>query len=77
MLNDVIMAIGNPALRVRRSDGSELQYRSMADAIMAKNVLESQIAIAQGGEKRVGLAQHKRGDGPCGPGFPWFGDAPW
>lgn len=72
MLNDVMTAIGNGTLRIRRSDGSELQYRSMADLVTAKSTLETQIEIASGGGSRVGLAQTKRGDGPCGNGgLPW------
>ena len=73
MLDDVVRAIGNPVLSIRRSDGSQLQYRSMAEALSAKSTLESQIAKASGGETRVGLAQHKRGQTPLGAGSGWSG----
>lgn len=77
MRADLYAALGNPARSIRRSDGSELVYGSKAEILTAITAIESQLAIAQGGETRVGLAQHKRGDGPGGPGFPWFGNAPW
>lgn len=74
MLTDVIKAIGSPTLSIRRADGSELRYRSMDEALKAKAALEDMIREAQGTNAgRVSLAQHRRGDGPRGPGWPYPG----
>jgi hypothetical protein len=73
-LSDVIAAIGNPTLEIRRADGSSKKYRSMSEALEAKASLEDMIRELQGGGgSRVALARHSRGDGlaefPFGNGW--------
>jgi hypothetical protein len=67
-----IMALGSGVLRAEFG-GRKVEYRSVADAKQALEVLSDLILTASGRtETRVGLAQHKRGDGPTGPGpFYW------
>jgi hypothetical protein len=59
------------ALVVRFADGRSVQYHIRREMKEALSRLESRIAETNGATpSRVGLAQHKRGDGPFGPGWP-------
>ena len=68
----IVRAIGDPTLRARTSDGRELLYRTIDEAKTALGIIDDEIRSAGGTASRsVSLAQHKRGDGPSGPGAPW------
>jgi hypothetical protein len=68
----IVLAIGNPTLRARTADGKEVQYRSIGEAKTALGIIDDEIRKAGGASTpSVSLAQHKRGDGPSGPGAPW------
>lgn len=72
MRDTIVRAIGNPTLRAKGPDGREVQYRTMEEAKVALGLLDDEIRKTGGGTSRsVSLAQHKRGDGPEGPGAPW------
>lgn len=66
----------SPIFSARMSDGRMVVYKSQADAERAVAFADAEIAKATGGisGNRVSLAQHRRGDGPSGPGFPFW---PW
>ena len=66
---DIILCIGSSALRVTRSDGSTVEYRSVTEAQKALSTIEELIREAGGAsQNRVSLAEHRRGDGPLGYG---------
>lgn len=65
----LIAELGNPAKMVRRSDGSEVQKASASDLLAQLTAIEELIREAgNAGGTRIALAQHRRGDGPFGPG---------
>ena len=69
-LDAVNQALWNPTLKARFPDGREVTYRSVDDLRKAKAGIEEDIRQASGQPgSRVTLAQHKRGDGPTGPGL--------
>lgn len=71
-LDALTAALGNPAAEVTTSAG-RIRYRSIAEIQMAIGETQNQIALLSGGPpSRVGLAQHKRGDGPSGPHTRWW-----
>jgi len=64
-------AVGDPALSVRYPDGRAVTFRSMDELLKAKASVEDQIRnYGTGHASKSTLAQHRRGDGPFGPGFP-------
>jgi hypothetical protein len=64
-------AIGDPTLSVRYPDGRSVTFRSAADLLKAKADIEDEIRCVGGAHaSKSTLAQHRRGDGPYGPGFP-------
>ena len=72
------MALGNPVMEARFPDGKVVRYRSVDDIRKAIAEVEDDIReLSGGGDCRVALAQHRRGDGPRGPGFPFLGDGYW
>jgi hypothetical protein len=69
MRDAIIACIGSGALRVTRSDGTTVEYRTVKDAQLALSTLDELIRQEGGSNSnRVSLAQHKRGDGPKGYG---------
>jgi len=68
----IVMAIGSPVLRATY-EGRSVEYRTIDDARKALELIDDEILKAGNQvSSRVGLAQHKRGDGPTGPGpFYW------
>jgi len=70
-LNALYSALGNPAASAHMPDGSSVTFRSIDD--IKKAIAETEDAIRQAGSTGAGtkstLAQHKRGDGPRGPGL--------
>ena len=72
------MALGNPVMDARFPDGKVIRYRSVDDIKKAIAEVEDDIREASGqSDCRVALAQHRRGDGPRGPGFPFPSDGYW
>jgi hypothetical protein len=63
--------IANAVSRARSPDGREVTYRPMDELLKAKADIEEQIRTYGGiSDSKSTLAQHRRGDGPCGAGFP-------
>jgi len=72
MRADLVIALGSPTLRVRRADGSELQFNSAADVKARITAIDGEIAKLQGAPITTRVAQQRRGDGqPWGPGWPY------
>jgi hypothetical protein len=70
-LTAINRALGDPTLTVRYPDGRSVTFRTTDELIKAKATLEDQIRNFGGGHaSKSTLAQHRRGDGPFGPGFP-------
>ena len=73
-LDKIHQEIANCAAKVRFPDGREVTSRPMDELLKAKADIEEQIRTFGGKtDSKSTLAQHRRGDGPHGPGFPW----PW
>ena len=75
-LNALYMALGNPTLRARMPDGSEVTFRSVDE--IRKAIAEVEDAIREAGSTGQGskctLSRTKRGElEPLGlyPGYPW------
>jgi hypothetical protein len=70
-LDAIGQAIGSATRSVRFPDGREVTYRSMDELRKAKADIEDEIRTYGGAAaSKSTLAQHRRGDGPSGPGFP-------
>ena len=70
-LDSINQAIGEKVSRVRYPDGRDVTYRSMDELLKAKGDIENQIRTYGGAsDSKSTLAQHRRGDGPYGAGFP-------
>ena len=67
----VQQAKGSPILRVHYPDGRDITYRSMDELNKAEASIDEAIRTFGGHpDSKSTLAQHRRGDGPYGPGFP-------
>ena len=70
-LDAINTELGNPEQSYRAADGRMVVKRPVAELLLAKADLEDQIRDYGGGNaSKSTLGQHKRGDGPYGPGFP-------
>ena len=70
-LDAIQAAIGDKVMRVRFPNGSDVTFRSMSELLVAKADIEDAIRTSGGkSASKSTLAQHRRGDGPGGPGFP-------
>lgn len=67
-LDTLRMAYLSGNLEVRFSDGKSMRYQSTQQILIAIQTGEDWLR-QMGGQQptRVTFAQHKRGDGPCGP----------
>jgi hypothetical protein len=64
-------AKGSPVLRVHAPDGKDITYRSMDELLKAEASNDEAIrTYGNHPDSKSTLAQHRRGDGPYGPGFP-------
>ena len=68
-LDTLNAAKARPEKIVQFPDGRRVQYRDMDELLKAIAATEEDLRKASGGTgSRVRFAQHKRGDGPAGPG---------
>jgi hypothetical protein len=73
-LDAINTAIGSAVLSVRFPDGRQVTYRTMQELRLAKADIEDGIRTYGGSNaSKSTLGQTRRGDGPCGPGFPGWG----
>jgi hypothetical protein len=71
-LDALRLAYLSGTLEVRFSDGKAQRFQSTGDILKAIQTGEDWLRTMNGTtESRVGLAQHKRGDGPSGPSRDW------
>jgi hypothetical protein len=68
MSDALLTAMGNGVRTVRFADGREQEYQSVADMQKARaDIYNMYLQVTGQAGDRVALAQHKRGEGPCGP----------
>jgi hypothetical protein len=69
-LDELRLAYISGVLEIRFADGKTQRYQSSADMLKAIQTTEDWLRQmnGQGGGSSVSFAQHKRGDGPSGPG---------
>ena len=73
-LDALNIEIGGAVSSVRFPDGREIRKRPMQELLLAKADLEDRIRTYGGSNaSKSTLGQTRRGDGPCGPGFPGWG----
>jgi hypothetical protein len=64
-------ALADPVLRCHYPDGRDVTFRSTQELLLAKADKEDEIRCFGGARaSKSTLAEHRRGDGPYGPGFP-------
>jgi hypothetical protein len=69
----LITALTSPTLSAHMPDGGSVTFRSVDEIRKAIAEIEDAIREAQGAGNgsKSSLGQHRRGDGPRGPGLPW------
>ena len=73
MLDAINTELGNVVGTIRTADGRSQTSKPVAELLKAKADIEDQIRSYGGtNASKSTLGQHRRGDGPWGPGFPWF-----
>jgi hypothetical protein len=70
-LDQIDQEIASAEQSVHFPDGRTVTKRPMAELLKARALIEDQIRTYGGkSDSKCTLGQHRRGDGPHGPGFP-------